>query len=199
MPGALEEWTVLKKVVEELVVSYPRQFNPYRDTSKKYDVEEGYKILKRAKLVNAEYQLYEELVSPHHVFTKNGRQALIHAVTKLSKENAPLKIAIYTCGVYIFLIGCRSKRLFLVDTHPIGADLGGNGNGILKVYPADDYDSPYQMCAWIRKRLQISGVQSKCMQSLLILGEMSRYNFLYSRTSFIVTIGMELAFDFPCN
>ena len=97
-----------------------------------YGVAERYAILRRAKLVSAEYQLYEELVSSYHAFTKKGRQALIDGVSKLSQEIAPLKNAIFTCGGYIFLIGCHCEQLFLVDTHPIGADLGVNGNGIFK-------------------------------------------------------------------
>ena len=51
-----------------------RQFNPHRNISKKYDVEEGYTILRAVKLANTEYELYEELVRPYHAFTESGRQ-----------------------------------------------------------------------------------------------------------------------------
>ena len=96
-----------------------------------YDVLEGYTILKQAELVTTEYNLHEQLLAPHPAFTKNGRNALLQALTKLARENAPLSVAIYTCGGYIFLVGCLSDNVFLVDS--IGAELGGNGNGILKV------------------------------------------------------------------
>lgn len=168
-------------MAETVIRTYPQQFNAYRDIAKTYDVAEGYAILRRAKLVYAEYQLYEELVSPYHAFTKKGRQALTDGVSKLSQDKAPLKIAIYTCGGYIFLIGCHCEQLFLVDTHPIGADLGGNGNGILKVYPANESELIHQLCVWIWKRLQISGVQAESMQSLMNITEVSRYDFVYLR------------------
>lgn len=83
---------------------------------------------------------------------------------------------IYTCVVYIFLVGCYCEHLFLVDTHPIGADLGGNGNGTLKVHLANESGSLYQLCVWIWKRLQISGVKAESMQSLMIITEASRYD-----------------------
>ena len=166
-------------MAETVIRTYPRQFNAYRDMAKTYDVAEGYAILRQARIVNAEYQMYEELVSPYHAFTKKGRQALINGVSKLSQGKGPLEIAIYTCGGYIFLIGCHCEQLFLVDTHPIGADLGGNGNGILKVYPANDSVSAYQLYVWIWKRLQISGVKAESMQSLMIITEVSRYDSVY--------------------
>ncbi|PFX19291.1 hypothetical protein AWC38_SpisGene16304 [Stylophora pistillata] len=167
----MDAWTVIEKVVERVIQTYPR----HRDISKKGNVEEGYTILRSAKLVNNEYQLYEELVEPYHAFTENGQQELIHGVSKLVKEDAPLKIAIYTCGAYIFFfIGCRSRQLFPVYTHPIGPELGRKGNGIFKVYPTSDSPSQYQLYAWIWKRLQISGVQAKAMQSLLMFKESTR-------------------------
>lgn len=134
-----------------------------------YDVGEAYEILKRAKIVKRNYDIHEELISPHHVFTKNGRDALMQAVTNLVNVDAQVRVGIYTCGSYIFLIGCRTDRVFLVDTHSIGADLGGNGNGIVKVYPTNDHTATYQLCAWIWKRLRHSGVKAKAMQSFVVL------------------------------
>ena len=55
-------------------------------------MEEGYTILRSAKLVNNEYKLYKELVRPYHAFTESGRQELIHGASKLVKEDTPLKI-----------------------------------------------------------------------------------------------------------
>ena len=106
------------------------------------------------------------------------RSALMEAVTKLEKEDASVRVAIYTCGRYIFLTGCRSNHVFLVDTHSIGAELGGNANGILKVYPSNDLATPYQLCTWIWKRLENSGVQAKALQSLVFLRHLSRYIYV---------------------
>ena len=184
----------------------PRKSNPHRYISKKYDVEEGYTILRSAKLVNNEYKLYIELVRPYHAFTESGRQELIHGVSKLVKEDTPLKITIYTCGAYIFLSGCLSKQLFLLDAQPIRPELGRNGNGILKVYPTCDSASQYQLCAWIWKRIQISGVQVKAMQSLDVqrkykvrsdnfLSFPAKIEFLQLTLSQVIT-GFELTSEF---
>ena len=145
-----------------------------------YDVVEGYTILKQAELVTTEYNLHEQLLALHPAFTKNGRNALLQALTKLARENAPVSVAIYTCGGYIFLVGCLSDNVFLVDS--IGAELGGNGNGILKVYPSNDSAALYQLCTWIWKRLQRSGVQAKAMQSLVFLRDLSRYDSTFDLT-----------------
>ena len=168
---------VCAKVVEKIIRTYPIQFNPFRNISRMYDVEEGYEIIRQAKLVKTKYALHQELVIPHCDFTKNGCSALMQAVTKLEKEDAPVSVAIYTCGGYIFLIGCRRNHVFLVDTHSIGAE--GNGNGILKVYPSNDPATPFQLCTWIWKTLQNSGVQAKALQSLVFLRHLSRYIFMF--------------------
>lgn len=87
---------VCAKVVEKIIRTYPIQFNPFRNISRMYDVEEGYEIIRQAKLVKTKYALHQELVIPHCDFTKNGRSALMQAVTKLEKEDAPVSVAIYT-------------------------------------------------------------------------------------------------------
>ena len=39
------------------------------------------------------------------------------------------------CKPYVFLVGVMSGKLFLIDTHPVKQDLGGNGRGgLVKVY-----------------------------------------------------------------
>ena len=48
-------------------------------------------------------------------------------------------------------------KLFLVDTHPVNWDLGGNGNGLLKVFQNDSPKVCAALCAWIWKRLRAGG------------------------------------------
>lgn len=110
------------------------------------------------------------MITSARVSAENGRDALLKAVRVLTESHSA-RVAIYTCGAYIFVIGYRSNRLFLVDTHSIGAELGGNGNGLLKVYPANNDTSPLKLCASIWKRLAHSGVNQKAMQSFLIVDD----------------------------
>ena len=37
--------------------------------------------------------------------------------------------ALFCCEPYVFLVGVMSGKLFLIDTHPVNQDLGGNGRG----------------------------------------------------------------------
>lgn len=59
------------------------------------------------------------------------------ALEKLAESNEVI-VAIYTCGIYIFVIGCRSGRLFVVDTYTITPEFGGYGDGLLKVFSGKD-------------------------------------------------------------
>lgn len=59
------------------------------------------------------------------------------ALEKLAESNEVI-VAIYTCGIYIFVIGCRSGRLFVVDTYTITPEFGGHGDGLLKVFSGKD-------------------------------------------------------------
>ena len=100
-----------------------------------------------ARTFYPEFEFTEELVSPHPVFSKRGRDALLRAVSKLCAASKPSNAAIYSCGGYVFVVGCKPNQLFLVDTHPISAQLGGMGNGLIKVYPVQDSESSNQLCA----------------------------------------------------
>ena len=168
------KWDLLARRIDNIIITMPRQFNPLRSTGVMYDVSEAYAILRNADIVPTEYELREEIVTPHSVFSKTGREALLKAVHAISTDQGGTKIAIYSCGIYIFVVGCQSKQLFIVDTHPISEQLGGDGNGIVKVYTPQNADSPNQLCAWIWKRLEHSGVPDSSLQSFLIFEEQQR-------------------------
>ena len=59
------------------------------------------------------------------------------ALEKLAESNEVI-VAIYTCGIYIFVIGCRPGRLFVVETYTITPEFGGHGDGLLKVFSGKD-------------------------------------------------------------
>lgn len=93
------------------------------------------------------------------------------ASEKLAESNEII-VAIYTCGIYIFVIGCRSGRFFVVDTYTITPEFGGNGDGLLKVFSGKDL--PSQRDVWVWKRLALSGVKWNAVQSFLIMEEYHR-------------------------
>jgi len=68
-----------------------------------YDVIEAYTILHNAEIVKESYELFEEIITASSVFTKKGRSSLFMAFGKLAESNEVI-VAIYTCGIYIFVI-----------------------------------------------------------------------------------------------
>lgn len=78
-----------------------------------------------------------------------------------------MRLAFYSCGGYIFTIGWAFGYLFIMDTHAIFHELGGNGNGLVKVFLQDDRQlAAEDLCAWVWKRLSQSGVKSCAQQSV---------------------------------
>lgn len=111
----------------------PRQFNKLRDLNKKYDVLEADKLLRDGGLIQSSFEYTEEILVAQRVYSPEGRYALLKGVQKLSEVDEKPNIGIYTSGGYTFLVGYKDGRYFLIDTHSICKELGGNSNGILKV------------------------------------------------------------------
>ena len=130
------KWDSLARKIDNIIITMPGRFNPFRSTGKMYDVSEAYAILRNAEIVPKKYELREEIITPQAVFSKTGREALLKAVHSISTDHRGTKIAIYSCGIYIFVVGCQSKQLFIVDTHPISEQLGGNGSWYNQSVPA---------------------------------------------------------------
>ena len=148
----------------------PDRFNRYRNIM--YDVIEAYKILRNAEIVKDWLLKIKEIITASSVFTKKGRSSLFMASEKLAESNEII-VAIYTCGIYIFVIGCRSGRFFVVDTYTITPEFGGNGDGLLKVFSGKDLPSQRDVWGW--KRLALSGVKWNAVQSFLIMEEYHRW------------------------
>ena len=64
------------------------------------------------------------------------------------------------------MIGLHDDSFFLVDTHPIAEELGGNGNGVLVAMTDCTSCSCSLVTQWILKRLRLSGVDAKTPQNL---------------------------------
>ena len=119
------------------MINKHRKFDQYYDTSKA-------KVkLKELKILSSNYELSEECISSSTVFLHDGRTR-----------------------PYIFPVGKHKDALFLIDTHPVPEDLGGNYNGLLLVTPDNSPRSCKLLVQWILKRLLKSGALEKELQSL---------------------------------
>lgn len=173
LPTEMDEWEELAQNVSSLITKAPRTFNHLRDISKKYDVLEAYGLLRDGGLVEPGIEFTEEIVLANRVYSPEGRRAFVNGVVRLFTRDDIPRVAIYTCGGFTFLIACKSGWYFLIDTHRISSALGGNGNGILKVYGRED-EPAKRLCCWVWKRLKDSGVNQTNHQSLSIV-DVSRY------------------------
>ena len=117
-------------------------------------------------MIKEEYEFSEEILSSHGVYSVCARDELRVVVYQLTAKRE-MRLAFYSCGGYIFTIGWVFGYLFIMDTHAIFHELGGNGNGLVKVFLQDDSQlAAEDLCAWVWKRLSQSGVKSCAQQSV---------------------------------
>ena len=159
------------KTAELVINDFPRYFNMVRYPDKMYDAQEAYQILHKAGVVNETYDLTEEIISSTCVFSKNGKELLTNAIVNLQKQSADSKVsmAIYTCGKYVLLIGSVAEKIFLVDSHPVVENAGGQHTGVAIFSEGDTVQCHKFICEWLIERLKRSGVASGSMQSFAIM------------------------------
>ena len=68
------------------------------------------------------------------VFSGIGRDEIFKALGNISAD-VKNQVGVYTCTPYAFTLGLYNNSFFLVDSHSVGEELGGNGNGILVANP----------------------------------------------------------------
>ncbi|XP_028410675.1 probable tyrosine-protein kinase DDB_G0283397 [Dendronephthya gigantea] len=149
---------------EEAINRVPSKINHVRDLNKMYEPSEAKSILEANNLLSANYDLIEECVSANGVFSEAGRKELITALTNPQRE-AKNRVGLYTCSPYTFLAGMHNNSYFVLDTHPIGEDLGGDGNGIVVTTKDLTQRSGMVLVQWILNRLQNGGLNGKEPQS----------------------------------
>ena len=91
------------------------------------------------------------------------------AITSITKLN--IGLALYTCEPYAIFIGNMDGKLFVVDTHKCGAQLGGDGNGLLKVFADTSDKSANEAAKWIFTRCSMA-TRSGRGQSFLVVTPM---------------------------
>ena len=118
--------------------------------------------MRESTVVEEEYDFSEKILSN----SACAREELTAAVYQLTTETQ-MRLAFYSCGGYIFTIGWAFGNLFLMDTHAISTELGGNGKGLVKVFLQEHRQlAAESLCAWVWKRLSLSGVKRCAQQSL---------------------------------
>ena len=162
-PGNVS-WDEFATLAEEVTSNLPSQINEKRDPSKLYEPAEAKTLLQENNLLKNQYDLSEECVSANGVFSEKGRQELLDALLNHQHDNKH-RVGLYTCTPYTFLVGIYSSSYFVVDTHPIGEELGGNGNGILVASNDLTSRSCRLLIQWVLKRLRASGISGVEPQS----------------------------------
>ena len=126
---------------------------------------EAYSVLTTNNLLFEEYELSEECVSANKVFSSAGRKEIMDNLT-LKVSQGKMYMLIYTCSPYIFTIGIFNDALFVIDTHPVNEELGGNGDDLLMVTPDSSYGSCKSVIQWLLQRLTMAGVKCNARQSM---------------------------------
>lgn len=157
-------WDDLATLAEEVISNLPSQINDKRDPSKLYEPSEAKTLLQENGVLTNDYDLSEECVSANGVFSEKGRQELLDALLNDQRGNK-YRAGLYTCSPYTFLVGIHNDSYFVVDTHPIGEELGGNGNGVLLITKDRTSRSCTLLIQWILKRLRASGLSGNEAQS----------------------------------
>ena len=121
----------LVQVAEKAVTNLPPKINDRRNFSKMYDPSEAKLVLEQNKLLGSSYDLSEECISANGVFSKAERTELIEALTSKEREDVKSRVGLYTCCPYTFLVEIHDNSYFLIDTHPVAEELGGDGSAIL--------------------------------------------------------------------
>jgi len=153
----------LEELGNRILDEEPTKVNQYRDKSQCYDVFEAYKILKGIRFYSdqPDYDITETM-GVNKVFSLEGKKDLYVQLDKLPRMIDPA-YGIFTCGNYSFFLGHNDFLFFIYDTHCITESLGGNGNGIIKLFKCTK-----SACAWIWKRLDLSGVKNECFSFALM-------------------------------
>ena len=172
MDSSSLDWKDIKALAEETTQNLPVTINSLRDVAKMYEPIGAYSIMKDEKTVG-DCEFSEEFLEGNLALSESGREELINAILSKSKS-VTSSYGVYTCPPVTFLIGCHDDRLFLLDTHAIGQELGGNGSGLLIQTKDLSIDSCVSLVEWIIERLVLSGVLKSNQHSLAWVTRASR-------------------------
>ena len=92
------------------------------------------------------------------VYSRPGRDELLSLLDKLSNS----VVYLITMQPYSFVAAKEEEQYFIIDV--ISSELGGNGNGILKLFKQSS-----AVARWIWKRISNSGVKPSEIQEIVAI------------------------------
>lgn len=142
------------------------------------DISEAHQILWSLGILDEEFQFHELVISSSRVPSLQGQDDLMTVLCGIydAKET---RGGHYTCGGYIFTTGCRNDHYWIMDTHCLRKELGGNRNGLLNVFFSSEGELESERCwlrNWVLKWLQL--VTSKVSPAILSRSKDSKVGFL---------------------
>ena len=110
------------------------------------------------------------LLNGDHIFSQESRECLRKVVIDMTSKEQ-FCTALFCCKWYVSLVGVIGGKLFLIDTHPVNQDPGGNGHGgLVKVYRDCSPKACEALRGWIWKRLRTGrGLMKKAGHSFLLM------------------------------
>ena len=183
----------LTHFAEDLINELPEKINDGRNLSEHVEVLTAKEILSKKKCLSRDFDLQDEWkAGDHSVFSDQGEKEITESFSKTLADDEQIKVGIYMCSKFMhvqtqkkqliskgincaeqedvnmaygftFMVGVCRDYCFLIDTHPISKELGGNGEGGILVKTKDRTpDSCKLITKWIIKRLRSSmNVQSE--------------------------------------
>ena len=120
-------WEKLKSRCEKIIDEFPNEISNVRDKGEQYELQKAYELMKQQGCISALH--LEKKSTDLGVYSADGRNELYDVINTLEGT------MIMLVPPYAMVLGKVGDRIYLVDTHRIAEDLGGNGNAIIKVFP----------------------------------------------------------------
>ncbi|KAK2571595.1 ATP-dependent helicase SGS1 [Acropora cervicornis] len=174
----------LQEQVENAIQKLPEQINDFRDITKYYNIEEAVQLLQEGNLIRHRYNIIEMVQDQLCTSPDEKRTHLRNALAALAADSPSL--AIYTCTPVSLVVGFVGDAFLIIDTHRIPADLGGNGNAIIKVVHCNGEVENGGECVlnWLEKRIISSVGPGRGPDSLVRLSFQEKSTTEEEMTSF---------------
>lgn len=125
-----------------------------------YQIDEANRILGQTRAISRDFEFVEKVLHAKHVFPQESRECLRETIGEMATKEK-FCTALFYSEPHVFLTDIMERKLFLVDTHPVNQDLGGNGNGLVKLYHNCLTKACEALCRRLWKRLRTGGGLTK--------------------------------------
>ena len=120
-------------MAEKFITELLRVLNPYRNCEELNDVLTAYQLIRSIGPEVSKYDFSEEIVESDFEFSQKRQTNFVHSLSSmLLKKDFCVAI---TCEPLVFIVGLGSDCFFIVGTHPVPTEVGGEGTSIPIVFP----------------------------------------------------------------